>query len=214
MDSTKPASQASKPLPLSHARHTHTHTHTTATQKHNHTSTTTATQKHKHCADHINSVPILELQLEQVHSQHNPSGIQLGCFHRAHTLESRGAIHSQYGQSGSDRRMGKARGSVALRGSRQDSQHPHTHLREPKPPINHFGLCGQNGFGVPTLTKTRVSQPTNGCTSLCLAPSFPYTFGPLARGLTPNQGGIRTAGRKSIGSWARFTLRSFARDCK
>ena len=128
-----------------------------------------ATQKHKHCADHINSVPKLELQLEQVHSQHNPSGIQLGCFHRAHTLESRGAIHSQYGQPGSDRRMGKARGSVALRGSRQDSQHPHTHLREPKPPINHFGLCGQNGFGVPTLTKTRVSQPTNGCTSLCLA---------------------------------------------
>ena len=28
--------------------------------------------------------------------------------------------------------------------------------------------------------------------------SFPYTFGPLARGLKPNQGGIRTAGRKSI----------------
>ena len=56
----------------------------------------------------------------------------------------------------------------------------------------------KNGFGVPTLTKTRVSQPTNGCTPLCLAPSFPYTFGPLARGLTPSQGGIRTAGRKSI----------------
>ena len=90
----------------------------------------------------------------------------------------------------------------------------YTLKEKPKPPINHFGLCGQNGFGVPTPTKTRVSQPTYGDQSSRLAPPSFYSFGPLARGLKPNQGGIRTAGQKSIGSWARFTLRSFARDCK
>ena len=56
MDSTKPASQASKPLPLSHARHTHTHTHYRYTKAqsylyhYRYTKAQTLRRSHQFCA--------------------------------------------------------------------------------------------------------------------------------------------------------------------
>ena len=90
----------------------------------------------------------------------------------------------------------------------------YTLKEKPKPPINHFGLCGQKRVWGSYPNQDKLIAANECVHVTASSASFPYTFGPLARGLKPNQGGIRTAGQKSIGSWARFTLRSFARDCK
>ena len=89
---------------------------------------------HPHSADHIISVLNSNFNWSKCFHSTTPQAYSLVASIAHKALESRGAIHSQYGHSGSDRRMGKARGSVALRGSRQDSQHPHTHLRENQTP--------------------------------------------------------------------------------
>ena len=106
--------------------------------------------KHPHSADQIISVLNSNFNWSKCFHSTTTQAYSLVASIAHKALESRGAIHSQYGHSGSDRRTGKARGSVDLRGSRQDSQHPDTHQSNPQ--LTTLGYADKR-VKIPTLTK-------------------------------------------------------------
>jgi hypothetical protein len=74
----------------------------------------------------------------------------------------------------------------------------YTLKEKPKPPINHFGLCGLKRVWGSYPKQSELITANEWLHVTASSASFPCTYGPLARGREPNQGGIRTAGQKSI----------------
>ena len=77
----------------------------------------------------------------------------------------------------------------------------YTLKEKPKPPNNHFGLCGLKRVWGSYPKQSELITANEWLHVTASSASFPCTYGPLARGREPNQGGIRTAGPKSIRVW-------------